>query len=647
MNQLNHLWLTSVLVCFLYYEMLFKPYPRKDLGLILDAAILRESLANKDHGQTLECLLEDRYYQHVVSTPLPGRTDAPSTAASIISGGLSSHDTDKSTKSRNRMLRINMLSMIFSTVRNPAPNLLKRKLIIHLPHFCFLFRLIIISFSRLLLLFVAAWDGHTRTLLYSNFTALTSLLHHSFLLQNSPFFERALSFKTMLIMSSVFPFLGNIVYAKSYEYNSLAFAILGRLFVGLSSAEMVNKQLVTSIVSLKSNCTTEITKLKVAQICSILLGIVIGTIPVIFLEERDISILGAVFVVNFKTIPGYIMAVAWLCYLVSLIFIQFPEVDGFRLEPSSDKFAELSLSTSEHGYGYEKDYYLLPGFLARSMSKSTSGEGLKNVPEESMHENSESTVVMSIPDKPSLSSQFSNFVSNVKRTKKLVFHNIALPTTFLVYGFVSLSSEVMFTSCLIITNPYFKWPIENAGYFLSFLATLILPSYLLISYLSVRVGERVVMKRTLILKCFGIVSLINYRALFILFKDTRDIFRQETPDRPLPAYYYDWNLGNFQYFFGVVVIFISAVCLEGLSLSLMSKISPDKLNRFPVNCSVMAPFISCLGRIFGDTAIVAVSFSHRVISTDIVNSICFILLCLCCCCYHVVKRHYFFLNGTA
>jgi hypothetical protein len=453
----------------------------------------------------------------------------------------------------------------------------------------------------------------------------------------------------MLVISSLCPLVGNILYVKAYERKSFAMAIAGRLLVGLSSVEMVNKQLIV-IFRAKGDHVSELSRIRVAQIGGILLGILIGTIR---LDERTVIIYGEPFVINFETISSYTMSLAWGLQLLGLAFCPFPKVHNCHASPSIDKGSEINLSASEHeenhNYRLEK-LYLLPGLFARgrTFSDSTPGaEGSKRSRTQELGNDSSKGTRDNVPiiTKPTLSAQFKIIVSTLKKTRKLVLHNIALPITFLVYGFACLSTEVLFTSCVIITNRYFNLSGLQAGCFLAFLAALILPTYFFMSYASIRVGERFVMKKALMMMFVGVFCFINYQALYHLFRNIRAIFRNDSADIPLTTYY-DWYLGVMQYCISVVVMCLSSVCLEGSSLSLMSKVSPEKLNRSPLNCSVMTPLTACLGRILGNTIIIVVGFSHREIITDMVNSISFVLIGLCYCCHHVVKKHYFFLNGS-
>lgn len=474
-------------------------------------------------------------------------------------------------------------------------------------------------------------------------SAIISTVYHIYYIKWYNIDAKSCDLRRLLILSSILPFFGNLLYARSYEYGYFFTAIVGRFLVGFASTDLVNKHLVVSFQPQRDTSLAEMTKLRVHQIMSIFVALLIGSLD---FEERQFVMYGGTFTLNFETFPGYFMAFAWICLLFGLLSRPFP--------PNKNDHAVAQKDTSDIPRGnqrvpteHEHSYHALEKALfARSASDATDGDDYNSITE-----SLESSRIPS-PDqhhdeiKSDRQLLFACVTSASSRTSKLVLQNIALSTTFLIYGFVSLSKEMLLASCAIITHRYFDWSGTNAGYFLALLAICLLPTHLVTSHYSTRFGDRVVIKRTLMLMLCGIVTFVNYQGLVQLFRDITNIFRRQDTSDEGESKYYDWNLGCVQYITSVVVMFLCSASLEGISLSLMSKVSSKKLNRSLINCTAIAPIFSLLGRLLGDTVIVLVGFSHRAISTDMVNSISFILLALCCCCFHVVKKHYFFLNGT-
>ena len=85
-------------------------------------------------------------------------------------------------------------------------------------------------------------------------------------------------------------------------------------------------------------------------------------------------------------------------------------------------------------------------------------------------------------------------LSSVNRTRKLVFHNVALPATIAILAFATFALETIFSSCAIITHRYFHWNSALAGLWLAALGSLVLPVNYAIESISRYREERVVMK---------------------------------------------------------------------------------------------------------------------------------------------------------
>lgn len=106
---------------------------------------------------------------------------------------------------------------------------------------------------------------------------------------------------------------------------------------------------------------------------------------------------------------------------------------------------------------------------------------------------------------------------------------------------------------------------------------------------------------------------------------------------------YDWIFGRYQYVVGFIVTFVGVISLEVTTLSLMSKVAPLKLRGSLINCGSIVTYSSLIGRVVGDIQILMVGLSHRLINTDIVNSLVIPLLAACLVAGYIVKKHFFFL----
>jgi len=131
----------------------------------------------------------------------------------------------------------------------------------------------------------------------------------------------------------------------------------------------------------------------------------------------------------------------------------------------------------------------------------------------------------------------------------------------------------------------------------------------------------------------------------VLLVNVLDIFGDDSSSKERASSYYDWSLGIIQYIVGATVIVMSAIVLEGVTLSLMSKVAPAKLSNTFLDCGLIVSLVSSFAKFTGDLLLLIVGLSHRIINTDMINSLSFCLLCACCAGYYVVNKHFFFLSG--
>lgn len=109
-----------------------------------------------------------------------------------------------------------------------------------------------------------------------------------------------------------------------------------------------------------------------------------------------------------------------------------------------------------------------------------------------------------------------------------------------------------------------------------------------------------------------------------------------------PSTRYDWKLGIFQYTFGLAITFVGLTAVDGSNLSLLSKMSPQRLRGLFLNIGTITTFLSLFARLSAD-AVVMVDLSHKLINTDIVNALVIPLFLVCFVPIYLVKKHYFFL----
>jgi hypothetical protein len=138
----------------------------------------------------------------------------------------------------------------------------------------------------------------------------------------------------------------------------------------------------------------------------------------------------------------------------------------------------------------------------------------------------------------------------------------------------------------------------------------------------------------------GLLVMVNWGSVFALIPNIRILFEENGDTR---QHQYDWMLGVAQYIVGLVVSFVTLRALETSSRSLLSKVSPSSLRSIIINLGTIVTFLSLIARFFADIQIASVVLSHRVINTDIVNSLVVPLFIAALLAYYFVRKHYFFL----
>ncbi|GAY61030.1 hypothetical protein CUMW_206660, partial [Citrus unshiu] len=119
-----------------------------------------------------------------------------------------------------------------------------------------------------------------------------------------------------LVFSSIVLFIGNVMYALAYDFSSIAILLIGRLFCGFGSARAVNRRYISDCVPLKIRMQAS-----AGFVSASALGMACGP-ALAGLLQTNFKIYKLTF--NQNTLPGWIMAVAWLFYLVWLC-ISFKE----------------------------------------------------------------------------------------------------------------------------------------------------------------------------------------------------------------------------------------------------------------------------------------------------------------------------------
>lgn len=296
----------------------------------------------------------------------------------------------------------------------------------------------------------------------SSFSALFSAFVYSLWYTQS-------TFKSALIFSATCPLLGNIIYALAISYDSMPLALLGRILCGFGSAEVLNRQLIST--SVRFDDMTQASALFVAFGAS---GMSIGPLLAGILDiaaGRDMHVdlklpftpAGGI-IYNHITAPGFVMAFLWLLQLLGLIF--------FFREP-------IRLNNTDRSRDNDDVHEAVP-------KRAKSGSSSEEVMYGSIM-NSQESVEPHRKDQPVGPKDLWN---EIVTTWKLVFQNAGLPVTLLIFAYIEMADEVIISSCSMIVRRYFDWHGSAAGFFIASLGALVIPAHFVVEKASRYISER-------------------------------------------------------------------------------------------------------------------------------------------------------------
>ena len=155
------------------------------------------------------------------------------------------------------------------------------------------------------------------------------------------------SMKSALIFSTLCPIAGNALYVGALSRQSLKMALLGRLLVGFGSAEVINRQMISSCVHLNY-----MTKASVEFVVTGALGMSIGPLLAAIIDKyvgQDFRIdfelphVGII-IFDYASSPAYLMAALWVIQLFAIIC-------GFKEPFRINKRNEMKKKKSGESFG--------------------------------------------------------------------------------------------------------------------------------------------------------------------------------------------------------------------------------------------------------------------------------------------------------
>ncbi|KAL1569008.1 SPX domain-containing membrane protein-like protein [Salvia divinorum] len=284
---------------------------------------------------------------------------------------------------------------------------------------------------------------------------------------------------------------------------------------------------------------------------------------------------------NQETLPGWAMAVLWLLYLV-LLWITFrepareTEVDPIPQELNTEEQVSLENGPAQP-------------LLLKSIENEEDEEG---------DEESEEAAEESRQPANSLASAYRLLTPSVK-------------VQLLIYFMLKYAMEILLSESSVVTTYYFGWTTGTVSIFLACLGLTVLPVNIVVgSYISNMFEDRQILMASEIVVFLGIVFSFNI------------IVPYSVP----------------QYIVAGLVMFVSAEVLEGVNLSLLSRVMSSRLSRGTYNGGLLSTEAGTLARVVADATITLAGFvgQSKLLNITLFPSlvICIASIVATCCTYN-------------
>ncbi|KAK8533181.1 hypothetical protein V6N13_046341 [Hibiscus sabdariffa] len=376
-----------------------------------------------------------------------------------------------------------------------------------------------------------------------------------------------------LVFSSIVLFVGNTMYAMAYDMNSLTVLLLGRLFCGFGSARAVNRRYISDCVPLEIRMQAS-----AGFVSASALGMACGP-ALAGILQTNFKIYNFTF--NQNTLPGWVMAIAWLLYLIWL-WISFKEPSGDIEEPRASGPETVEKGALEEG----KQPLLITSEEQHEDDEDPEGDGSEEAPEESRQ------------PAASFMSAYRLLTPSVK-------------VQLLIYFMLKYAMEILLSESSVITTYYFSWSTSTVAIFLACLGLTVLPVNIVVgSYISNMFEDRQILLASEIMVCIGILLSFNM------------IIPYTVP----------------QYVCSGLIMFVSAEVLEGVNLSLLSRVMSSRLSRGTYNGGLLSTEAGTIARVIADATITVAGYLGRsqLLNVTLLPSllICVASIVATCCTYN-------------
>ncbi|KAL9258095.1 SPX domain-containing membrane protein-like protein [Drosera capensis] len=392
------------------------------------------------------------------------------------------------------------------------------------------------------------------------------------------------SYYKPLIFSSIVLIIGNTLYALAYDVHSIWVLLIGRLFCGLGSARAVNRRYISDCVPLKFRMQAS-----AAFVSASALGMACGP-ALAGLLQMNFKVYKLTF--NEDTLPGWVMAIAWLFYLVWLCLT-------FK-EPSRDVPVEPK-TTADSAQNDALEKGIRQPLLLNS-SGSDKGQHLDNYENED-DDDIENDGSDEAPE------EFRKAATSIVSAYRLLTPSVKVQ--LLIYFMLKYAMEILLSESSVITSYYFNWSTSSVAIFLAALGLTVLPVNILVgTYISNMFEERQILLASEIVVFLGIICSFHVIVRYTVV----------------------------QYVCSGLIMFVAAEVLEGVNLSLLSRVMSSRLSRGTYNGGLLSTEAGTIARVIADATITLVGYlgEKNLLNLTLLPSllICIGSIVATCCTYN-------------
>ncbi|XP_009593319.1 SPX domain-containing membrane protein At4g22990 isoform X1 [Nicotiana tomentosiformis] len=344
-----------------------------------------------------------------------------------------------------------------------------------------------------------------------------------------------------LVFSSIALFVGNVMYALAYDLNSIPVLLIGRLCCGLGSARAVNRRYISDCVPLRIRMQAS-----AGFVSASALGMACGP-ALAGLLQTNFQIYKLTF--NQDTLPGWLMAFAWLIYLIWL-WISFREPAN-ETEVNNGPQESNSVENDALEKGVTQPLLLKAEENQHDGENDQEYDGSEEAPEESR--------------KPA---------NSIAEAYRLLTPSVKVQ--LLIYFMLKYAMEILLSESSVVTSYYFGWSTGTVAIFLACLGLTVLPINVVVgSYISNMFEDRQILLASEIMVFLGILGSFHV------------VISYSVP----------------QYVISGLIMFVAAEVLEGVNLSLLSRVMSSRLSRGTYNGGLLSTEAGTIARVIADVTI--------------------------------------------